>query len=686
MSRALSFALVALAVAAVAPAARSVAPEPRPAPLVRLGAAGVRPPDSAAHVLLPDGQTVLSAPTGELVFTPLAAGVETKRVVLEQVNRRAFGRAPRAATLLSGGNRVYLDHDDSGGRAGGVYDTETGRVLFTFDAGVYALSADGSRAVLVHAEGGKKESVRVVELAAGKVLAEFPSPGGDVRGAALSADGTRVALFRYSTSDVRVADATTGKELSRFPVAVVRGNWCAAFSPDGKTVVAANDVDDADPVRAWDVATGKPVREFAPRGGASRLLVSADGFRVGAVVARPHTYHPHAVRVWDAATGAPLAERALGAPALDLILPPGRPAVALGVYATSGDPVTRFVAATLPGGPFTPTGGHHRSISAVHFTPDGRHVLTADGGQRVVRWEAATGKEVERLAGPGPDGSGGADSAFRPDGGMVAFTTHASVKLLPLTNGGKVASVGNENAPRLGGWSADGRRFLTHTGATTAVIDAATRTPVGSVAGGPDAEFALLPDGKTVVSATPVSVPGTGRTELEFAATDAATGKALVSGRGPYPSRCRLTPLADNRTVVATFGEHSGLAWDAATGKELRRFEHAPAAVSANGMLVVLAVAEPIPQPGDLVFAAEWFRGLLTEGRGRGCGHRVAHPYRTRLLVTEWATGATRLDVPNDREGAPPMAFSADGRTLAVVEPDRTTVALWDVSRPAPKR
>src|SRR5688572_28656664 len=123
MPRALSLALTALAAAtpsAAEPAASPVAPAPRPAPLVRLGTSGFRPPASVAHALMPDGRTVLSAPAGELVCTSLSTGFETKRVVLEKVNRRAFGRAPRGATLLTDGRRVYLDYDEYSDRAGGV--------------------------------------------------------------------------------------------------------------------------------------------------------------------------------------------------------------------------------------------------------------------------------------------------------------------------------------------------------------------------------------------------------------------------------------------------------------------------------------------------------------------------------------------------------------------------------------
>lgn len=675
MSRIVS--LVLLAVPTVLLAADR-APDPRPAPQLRLGAPGYVTPPCTAHILMPDGLTVLSASLGELIFTSLATGFETKRVPLEKVNRKFFDRMPRSATLLAGGKRVYLNYDDHSDRAAGVYDIETGKVLFTFDSYVYTLSGDGSRAVVMHAEGDAKQSVRVIESANGKVLSEFKSPKLDIRGAGISADDTRVALFRFDTKDVQIVDAT-GRELTRFPAEVGYGMWQVIFSPDGKTLYGASHVG---PVRAWDITTGKPQREFATKGegGADKIVLSADGSRLGAINSDFYTRQPRHFFVWNTKTGEQLATGDLGAVGADLLLPTGKPAVALGVHLVVGDPVRKFVAATLPGEPLTPTGGHLRSISTIHFTPDGKHALTADGGQRVVKWDALTGKELGRVTGSGTDGLDASDCVFRPDGESIAFTTHSSIKTLNLTNAAK-ASFGLDSWLRIGGWSSDGCRLLIHTASAGTVFDTTTQKPVGTIRMGPESEFALMPDGKTVVTLTPVPAPEPGRTEFEFVATDVATGKKLASSRGPGSTRSWLTPLADNRTVVATFGEHSGAAWDAVTGKQLRWFKHAPMAVSADGKLVVLAVAEALPRPGDLKRVWEWWGGLLAERRGRGCGYREQQPYRTRLLVVEWDTGATRFEVPNNRQGAPPMAFSADGKTLAVVEPTGTTVSLWDVSK-----
>ncbi len=339
-------------------------------------------------------------------------------------------------------------------------------------------------------------------------------------------------------------------------------------------------------------------------------------------------------------------------------------------------------------------GAYPRAITSVYFTPDGKHVLTADSKRRVVKW-AGTGAKLTRMDDPAETATDHSESAFRPDGRAVAFTDYVGLKGLDLTGGKRSFATPHTYWTRIGGWSADGRRLLAVHGEIVngkwaetvgTLVDTRTQKVLATVRVGPESELALLPDGATVVTATPKGVPQTGRMEFEFVATDVTTGKKLASYRGPYAYQSRLTPLPDNRTVVVTYGDHSGLIWDAVTGKEVRRFNGAPVAVSADGKLMVLGVNEPLPMPGDLKLAWEWFGDILSPRRGKACGHGFKRDYRTRLLVVDVATGETRFEVPSDREGAPPMAFSPDGKTLAVVEPDDTTVLLWDLTRLAPKR
>lgn len=693
MTRIVSFVLVALTPTLSLAADR--APDPRPAGTkVRLGTPGFRAQSYASHALMPDGKTIISARGRELVFTSLATGHEVNRVPLEKVERRTFDRWPHVRAILASGTSVLLDYasgDGVGGDGGfAVFDIKTGDAVFTFDTYVFAVSANASRALVrVSEDWDDKQVVRIVEPDSGKTLAEFKSATRDIYRGAFSDDGTRVAIFRLSTKDVQICDATTGKEVARLPATVQV--WRALFSPDAKTILTAGDIG---AVQLWDAITGKPIHAFAAKfSGVDKLVFDADGSRVGVIF---HKRDPHQVwfpkpsefRVWDAKTGEPIARSDLEATGIDLVLPTGKPGVALGLHRVTDEPVQKFAVAALRGGILSPTGGHIRAITAIQFTQDGKRVVTADGGRRVVTWDAITGSEIARATDPGETARDGSSAVFRPDGGAVAFTDSLGAKVFDLTTAKRAFSVGDEYSMRLAGWSADGARLLLFINGTGIVFDTKTHKALAKVeADGPESEFALFPNGKVVVSATPKGIPQIGRMEFEFVATDTATGKKLASYRGPYANRSGLTPLLDNRTVVITYGDYSGLIWDAVTGKEVRRFDGAPVAVSADGKLMVLGVNELLPMPGDLKLAWEWFGGLLSrERRGSACGHGFKRDYRTRLLVVDVATGAVRFEVPSEREGAPPMAFSPDGKTLAVVEPDDTTVLLWDLARPASKR
>src|SRR5262249_5157212 len=144
-----------------------------------------------------------------------------------------------------------------------------------------------------------------------------------------------------------------------------------AYSPDGKMVAAVDG-----PLRLWDVATGRLLRQFegvdqrwpplpmfSPD---SRLLATLNYLEDGTT----------SIRVFEAATG------------------------------RCG---CRFSASGYDGA----------------FAPDGRALALMEDGRKVVRlWDVATGKVLRSLTrAPGPDGEPGffrAHSvAFGPDGGTI---------------------------------------------------------------------------------------------------------------------------------------------------------------------------------------------------------------------------------------------------------------------------
>src|SRR5262249_57417732 len=92
-------------------------------------------------------------------------------------------------------------------------------------------------------------------------------PHDQVRHAALSSDGTRVASCGWDGT-VRLWEAGTGQELCRvsdkLPIMEA-----VAFSPDGKQVIAAG----FGLLRAWDAKTGAEGPRLAGPGGRHRGLV-----------------------------------------------------------------------------------------------------------------------------------------------------------------------------------------------------------------------------------------------------------------------------------------------------------------------------------------------------------------------------------------------------------------------------
>ena len=112
---------------------------------------------------------------------------------------------------------------------------------------------------------------------------------------------------------------------------------------------------------------------------------------------------------------------------------------------------------------------HREDITAVAFATDGATVATTHRGGTIRRWDAATGRELGRLAGPE---EGAWSLAFAPDGKTLATAGFGepSVRLLEVATGRELARLeGHKGSVLALVFSPGGRRLATGGGDTTVV-------------------------------------------------------------------------------------------------------------------------------------------------------------------------------------------------------------------------
>ena len=379
---------------------------------------------------------------------------------------------------------------------------------------------------------------------------------GGVRSAAFSPDGKTI-VAAYQDRIARIWDAESGKELDSFH----HNDWVrqAVFSPDGKKILTCGNELVA---RIWDVESGWPLQRLVghekvagPRGDLTWVhpaIFSPDGKKVLTAGA------DKTVRIWDAESGKELHKLE----------------------------------------------GHHDHVRVVLFTPDGKNVISASQDRSIRIWDVDSGKILHSL-----------------EGRICGYDTFKNDPTVLSPDGKRIVVRGRDGIPRI--WDIEsGRELLSLEGAANSAT--------------------FSPDGKKIVT---TSVK-TARMTSEIARIwDAETGEELLQLRGDPNDRrdmrfhggfkpiirpdeviehdpwtiatvqfdyARFSP--DGTKVFTTGNPHDRVVrvWDAKTGKELHvlgghenggtlRFDFSPDGKKlitlAGGWLVFIWDLERLPGP-----------------------------------------------------------------------------------------
>ncbi|HQU43172.1 MAG TPA: WD40 repeat domain-containing protein, partial [Pirellulales bacterium] len=304
---------------------------------------------------------------------------------------------------------------------------------------------------------------------------------GPITGLSFSSDGTLLV----STSLDKTARVWHTQEPESAVRRVASAGYCysARFSPDGLLMALA----DGDRIRLWDAATGQVVRELSARDGSpvSSVAFSPDNRLLATGHGGPKRMSH--VSLWEIDTGKQLA------------------------CLTGASDLSEI-----------PVQWDFGSVTAVGFTPDGKHLVACFGAlnyHSTLRfscplkvWDVATGRLIQRLAGHqglvvsmdfSPDGSLLASGS--QDGTAIVWSTatweavrsvtcpdHESAVGFPITN--EISSLA---------FSPDGKTLaMASSGGTVVLCDVATGQPRATLKGHASkvGAAAFSPDGRTLAT------------------------------------------------------------------------------------------------------------------------------------------------------------------------------------------
>jgi RNA polymerase sigma factor (sigma-70 family) len=525
------------------------------------------------------------------------------------------------------------------------YDLATGKARRNYSLAISGVVSRGVSPVLVSPDGklfaGIAQEIRLWRTSDGS-LAHHLQPGeGRFRAMAFSPDG-KTFFAGDDVHTIHVFDLTGGTELRSFGIPNIHGVIAMAVAPDGKRLATVGGENSF--VRLWNAEKGTLERtiDFPEDGRAHRIQFTPDGRTLIAAIVNERDPSTRAVRTWDAETGQP--GRAWTGDA------------SIGLeFAVSAD---GKVLATMNGAGVirlwdTATGRERRpqavspsGLVAVAFEPDGKSIFTVGDDYHVRQWDL-TGRQ---LRAPRPLVYKG-QATFAPGGELVvSYPDERGLMWIRLINAATgqtlVEAVGQEGAVSL-----DGKLFAT---------SGAERV-----------------------------------TQIH----DATTGKPLRSLHVPNdPKSSEMRPkvrafAADGRSLI-TQGDIVSV-WDVATGKQrsswslyrnkvLENSEERKAKTKGPGFSPMRSAVRQIravavsADGSQIAFALDWLRN---PGLGGGQYVRTA-----RIMIFETMTGKLLHEIELAEEQAffSRLQFSRDGKLLAAGGVG--SVQVWQLDNPKETR
>jgi WD40 repeat protein len=272
------------------------------------------------------------------------------------------------------------------------------------------------------ASGCRDDTVRLWDVATGKLMETLTGHTGDVYCVAFSPDGKLLAtasadktICLWNTQPRQIVRTLNGHG------DVVRS---VAFFPDSRAL-ASSSVDTT--IRAWNVTTGSLERTLNGHDGQVRAVsISPDG----RLIASGGT--DGTARLWDTATGRSTAVCRGHVTGLEAVAfsPDGK------TLASSSNDSTIRLWDAASGALRQTLEGHSEEIDSIAFSPDGRVLVSGSKDRTVKVWDAATGRLRRTLA--APHTARIESLAFSPNGRRLATGSGGEDATIKLWDAGDI--------------------------------------------------------------------------------------------------------------------------------------------------------------------------------------------------------------------------------------------------------